>query len=36
VVRGHLYADVFDASIPPYGQETGDELTALPYAYTIK
>jgi hypothetical protein len=36
VVRGHLYVDVFDGDIPPYGQEGGDELVALPYAYTIK
>jgi hypothetical protein len=36
VVRGHLYVDEFLGAVPPYGQETGDQLTALPYAYTIK
>jgi hypothetical protein len=36
VVSGHLYADVFDGSVPPGGQEGGDELAAFPYAYTIK
>jgi hypothetical protein len=36
VVRGHLYVDVFDGDIPPFGQLSGDEAVALPYAYTIK
>jgi hypothetical protein len=35
-VAGHLYVDVFDGSVAPGGQESGDELVALPYAYTIK
>jgi hypothetical protein len=35
VVSGNLYADVFDGNVPPYGQEGGDELAALPYTYTI-
>jgi Subtilase family len=34
-VNGQLYVDVFDGNIPPYGQEGGDELAALPYTYTI-
>jgi hypothetical protein len=36
VVHGNLYADTFDGDIAPYGQESGDELAAFPYAYTIK
>jgi hypothetical protein len=35
VVRGKLYADAFDGSVPPDGQLGGDELAAFPYAYTI-
>jgi hypothetical protein len=35
VVSGNLYADVFDGNVPPYAQEGGDELAALPYTYTI-
>jgi hypothetical protein len=35
-VTGNLYVDDFADSIPPYGQFSGDELAALPYAYTIK
>jgi hypothetical protein len=35
VVSGHLYVDVFDGNVPPYGQTGGDELAALPYTYTI-
>jgi hypothetical protein len=35
-VSGHLYVDEFFDGVPPYGQETGDELAALPYSYTIK
>jgi hypothetical protein len=34
VVRGDLYADVFDGSVPPSGQLGGDERAASPYAYT--
>jgi Subtilase family len=37
-VSGTLYVDDVVSAIPPadYGQLTGDELTGLPYAYTIK
>jgi hypothetical protein len=36
VVSGNLYVDDFLSAVPPYGQITGDELAAIPYAYTIK
>lgn len=36
VVHGTLYVDDFAAGVPPYGQLTGDELTAFPYSYTIQ
>ena len=36
VVSGNLYVDDFVGDVPPYGQESGDELAAIPYAYTIK
>jgi hypothetical protein len=35
-VSGHLYVDELIDDIPPYGQAAGDELSALPYSYTIK
>jgi Subtilase family len=35
VVSGNLYVDDFVSSVPPYGQQTGDELAALPYEYTV-
>ena len=35
-VAGNLYVDDFVSGVPPYGQISGDELTAIPYAYTIK
>jgi hypothetical protein len=35
VVSGDLYVDDFVGGVPPYGQETGDELVALPYEYTV-
>jgi hypothetical protein len=37
VVSGHLYVDDFTSAVPPpaYSQQTGDELTALPYEYTV-
>jgi hypothetical protein len=35
VVSGYLYVDDLLASVPPYGQTTGDELAAIPYTYTI-
>lgn len=34
-VRGDLYVDDFMNNIPPYGQFAGNELTSIPYAYTI-
>ncbi len=36
VVRGYLYVDDYVSSIPPYDQTAGDQLVAIPYAYTIK
>ncbi len=36
VVRGNLYLDALSDFIPPYGVFSGDELAALPYAYTVK
>ncbi len=35
-VHGTLYIDDYVSGVPPYGQVAGDELAALPYAYTIK
>ena len=37
VVSGHLYVDDFDSAIPPpaLGQQSGDELSAIPYEYTV-
>ena len=35
VVQGELYVDDFVAPVPPYGQQTGDELAGFPYEYTI-
>jgi hypothetical protein len=35
VVSGNLYIDDFLTNIPPYGQQGSDELTAIPYEYTI-
>jgi hypothetical protein len=35
VVTGTLYVDDSVGAVPPYFQTTGDELAALPYAYTI-
>ena len=36
LVQGHLYVCTLLTNLPPYGQQGGDELAALPYAYTIK
>jgi hypothetical protein len=36
VVSGNLYIDDFIGGVPPYGETAGDELAALPYAYTIQ
>ena len=35
VVSGNLYIDDFLSGVPPYGQQGGDELAALPYEYTV-
>jgi hypothetical protein len=35
VVSGDLYVDDLETGVPPYGQQTGDELVALPYEYTV-
>jgi hypothetical protein len=35
VVSGNLYVDDFVGALPPYFTTTGDELAAIPYAYTI-
>jgi hypothetical protein len=35
VVSGTLYVDDFLDNIPPYGQIASDELTGLPYTYTV-
>ena len=34
-VSGDLYIDDAILGVPPYGQFTGDETTAIPYAYTV-
>jgi hypothetical protein len=36
VVAGTLYVDDFTSDVPPYGQVSGDELAAIPYAYRIR
>ena len=36
LVCGTLYIDDFVSDVPPFGQITGDELTGIPYEYTIK
>jgi hypothetical protein len=35
VVSGNLYVDDFLDNVPPYGQQTGDQLAAIPYTYTV-
>ncbi len=35
VVSGDLYVDDLETGVPPYGQQTGDELAAIPYEYTV-
>jgi hypothetical protein len=35
VVKGTLFVDDELAAIPPYGQISGDELSALPYEYKV-
>ena len=36
VVTGTLYVDDFLTNVPPYGQQGADEMTGIPYAYSIK
>jgi hypothetical protein len=36
VVSGTLYVDTYVGYLPPYGEATGDELAAIPYAYTVE
>ncbi len=35
-VIGSLYVDTFDFNLPPYGTDTGNELAAIPYSYTVR
>jgi hypothetical protein len=35
VVSGNLYVDTFEGGIPPFGAESGDQMAALPYEYTV-
>ena len=35
VVQGNLYVDDFVSGVPPYGQETGNEVSSIPYEYTV-
>jgi len=35
IVSGNLYVDDLTDNVPPSGQQTGDELAAIPYSYTI-
>jgi hypothetical protein len=35
VVAGQLYIDDLTNDVPPYGQFSADELSALPYEYTV-
>jgi hypothetical protein len=35
VVSGDLYIDDFLTNVPPYGQQGSDELSAIPYEYTV-
>jgi hypothetical protein len=35
-VSGTLYVDDFLSNVPPFGQISADELTGIPYEYTIK
>ncbi len=36
VVSGTLFVDDFLTNVPPFGQQGADELTGIPYTYTIK
>ena len=35
VVQGNLYIDDFASGVPPYGQQTGNEVSSIPYEYTV-
>jgi Peptidase inhibitor I9 len=35
VVSGHLYVDVYESDIAPYGQISGDQVVSLPYEYKV-
>jgi hypothetical protein len=35
-VSGTLFIDDFLTNVPPFGQQGADELTGIPYSYTIK
>ena len=35
-VSGTLYVDDFMTNVPPFGQQSADELIGLPYKYTVK
>jgi hypothetical protein len=37
LVTGDLFVDTLEDDVPPpaYGQSTGDELAAIPYAYRV-
>jgi Subtilase family len=35
IVSGNLYVDDLADNVPPFGQQTGDELAAIPYSYTV-
>jgi hypothetical protein len=35
VVSGNLYVDTFLGGIPPYDAESGDQMAAIPYEYTV-
>ena len=35
IVHGDLFVGSFSSNVPPYGQQGGDELSDLPYSYTI-
>lgn len=36
VISGKLYVDTYVGYLPPYLATTGDELAAIPYAYTVE
>jgi hypothetical protein len=36
LVKGTLYVDTFIGGVPPYFQLSGDQMSSIPYAYTIR